>query len=214
MSPWEFGTFLLSLGLYGYLLSLVGKLTVNRSALAQPAAVAGAVLAIVAALLPWATFVLNDGPYPAKASLQFFDAPFELEGFRLRLALFGIVALVLNYVPIPGRHRAVRALGWGVGVISIVNLLMIAIKGGGAGAVTSAFGTTAFGGFVGIVAGALLVIAGSAGGVEPIPQWRTDRLPRPVAYLVLLAAFGGLLWLVTDTLTSGGFGGQIGRAHV
>jgi branched-chain amino acid transport system permease protein len=207
MSRWEFGTFLLSFGLYCVLLNFAGKLTVNRKALAQPAAVVGAVLAVLAALLPWATFVLNDGPYPAKASLQFFDAPFELEGFRLRLALFGIAALVLNYVPIPGRHRAVRALGWAVGVISIVNLLMIGIKGGGFGATTAVAGTTAFGGFVGIVAGALLVIAGSAGGVEPIPQWPTDKLPRLAAYLVLLVSFAGLLWLVTDTLTSGGIGG-------
>lgn len=209
MSPWEFGTFILTLGLYLYLLNLGGKAAVGRATLVQPALIAGAVLAVVAALQPWATFVLNDGPYPAKATLQFFDAPFELEGFRLRLALFGIAGLVLNYLPIPGRHRAVRALGWGVGVISIVNLLMIAIKGGGVGAVTATGGTAAFGGFIGIAAGALLVVAGSAGGIEPIPQWRTDKLPRLGAYLVLLLAFAGLLWLVTDTLTSGGLGGPL-----
>jgi len=207
MSRWEFGTFLLSFALYCVLLNFAGKRTVNRAVLAQPAAVAGAVLAIVAALMPWATFLLNDGAYPSKATLQFFDAPFELEGFRQRLALFGIAALVLTYAPIPGRHRAVRGLGWGVGVISIVNLLMIAIKGGGVGAVTASGSAVALGGFVGIVAGILLVIAGSAGGIELIPIWPTDKLPRPAAYLVLLVAFAGLLWLVTDTLTSGGLGG-------
>jgi branched-chain amino acid transport system permease protein len=207
MSRWEFGTFLLSFALYCILLNFAGKVTVNRAVLAKPAAIAGGVLAIVAALMPWATFVLNDGPYPAKASLQFFDSPFELEGFRQRLALFGIVALVLNFAPIPGRHRAVRALGWGVGVISIVNLLMIAIKGGGIGAATAANGTTAFGGLVGIVAGACLVVAGSAGRIEPIPQWRTDKLPRLAAYAVLVVSFAALLLLVADTLTSGGIGG-------
>ena len=36
---------------------------------------AGGVLTLVGTLLPWATFVLNDGPYPDKATLQYFVAP-------------------------------------------------------------------------------------------------------------------------------------------
>ena len=43
--------------------------------------VAGGVLTLVGALLPWATFVLNEGPYPEKATLEFFSAPFAVTGF-------------------------------------------------------------------------------------------------------------------------------------
>jgi branched-chain amino acid transport system permease protein len=206
MSPLEFATFLLALGAYFWLINQASKLAAGRAAVAVPAALAGVVLSVVAALMPWATFLLNDGPYPGKASLQFFDAPFELGGFRAELALFGIAALVLTYAPVPGRQRAVRALGWGVGIISMVNLLFIGIKGGGFGAVTVSGSTVALAGFVGLVAGLLLVIAGSAAGVEPIPQWPT-KLPRLVAYAVLLVSFAGLLWVVTQTLTVGGLGG-------
>jgi branched-chain amino acid transport system permease protein len=206
MSPWEFGTFILGFAAYFLLVGQASKFAADRAVLTRPAAIAGGVLTIVAALMPWATFVLNDGPYPAKATLQFFDAPFELESFRMQVVLFGIAAIVLTFVRIPGRHRAVRSLGWGVGVISIVNLLLIGIKGGGLGAVTVTDGTVALAGFIGIVAGALLVVAGSSGGVEPIPLWST-KIPRLVAYLVLLVSFGALLWIVTDTLTSGGLGG-------
>lgn len=206
MSPWEFGTFILGLAVFVLLVHQSSKAVTGRTALARPAALAGGVLAVIAALMPWVTFVLNDGPYPAKATLQFFDSPFELESFRLHIALFGIAAIVLTYVKLPGRHRAVRALGWGVGVISIVNLLLIAIRGGGAGAVTAVDGKVALAGYIGVAASVLLVAAGSAAGLEPIPQWPT-KLPRPVAYLVLLVSFAGLLWIVTDTLTSGGLGG-------
>jgi branched-chain amino acid transport system permease protein len=206
MSPWEFGTFVLGFSLYFLLVHLAGKASAGRTMLTQPALLAGGVLAVVAALMPWATFVLNDGPYPAKATLQFFDAPFELTSFRMHVALFGIAAIILNYVPVPGRHRAVRSLGWGVGVISIVNLLLIAIRGGGFGAVTAVDGTVALAGFIGIAGGVLLVVAGSSAVIEPIPIWST-KIPRLAAYLVLLVSFAGLLWIVTDTLTAGGLGG-------
>jgi branched-chain amino acid transport system permease protein len=206
VSPWEFGTFVLGFGIYFLLVHQAGKFAADRTVLTQPALLAGGVLAVVAGLMPWATFVLNDGPYPAKATLQFFDAPFELESFRMHVALFGIAAIILNYVPLPGRHRAVRSLGWGVGVISIVNLLLIAIRGGGLGAVTTGDGTVALAGFIGIAGGVLLVVAGSSAVIEPIPLWST-KIPRLAAYLVLLVSFAGLLWIVTDTLTSGGLGG-------
>ncbi|HEU5475291.1 MAG TPA: hypothetical protein VFV67_32005 [Actinophytocola sp.] len=206
MSPLEFTTVVVAFAVYVWLVSQAGKQATDRTVFARPAAVAGGVLTIVAALLPWATFVLNDGPYPAKSTLQFFDAPFELGGFRAHLALFGIVALVFTFVRIPGRNRAIRGLGWGVGVISLVNVLFIAINGGGIGAVTAAEGSTAFAGFLGLIAGVLLVAAGSAGGIEPIPQWPT-KLPTAVAFLVLLLSFAGLLWVVAETLTSGGLGG-------
>ena len=48
--------------------------------------VAGGVLTLIGALLPWATFVLNSGPYPDKATLQYFVAPFGVTGFRLATA--------------------------------------------------------------------------------------------------------------------------------
>src|SRR5918995_6338366 len=66
---------------------------------------AGGVLTLVGALLPWATFVLNNGPYPEKATLQYFVAPLGVTGFRLHLVLFGIAALVLTFAPMPGRGR-------------------------------------------------------------------------------------------------------------
>ncbi|HET9140556.1 branched-chain amino acid ABC transporter permease [Actinophytocola sp.] len=206
MTHLEFAVFVLSFVAFLVLVSLAGRGATGRTSLGRPAAIAGGVVTIVAALLPWATFVLNDGPYPAKSTLQFFDEPYSLGGYRAQLALFGIAALVLAFAPIAGRYRAIRGIGWGVGIMSMVNLLFIAIKGGGVGAITAAEGTVAFGGFAGLLAGVLLVVAGSAGGVEPIPQWST-KVPRVVAYLVLLVSFAGLLWLVSETLTTGGLGG-------
>src|SRR5919198_1385081 len=40
-----------------------------------PLRIAGGVLVIIGALLPWATFVLNKGAYPEKATLEYFSAP-------------------------------------------------------------------------------------------------------------------------------------------
>ncbi|GAA4419810.1 hypothetical protein GCM10023148_19270 [Actinokineospora soli] len=172
----------------------------------KPLATAGGVLAILAALLPWVTFRLNDGFYPASATLQFFDAPFLLEGFRLHLALVGIALLVFTFAPLPSRNRATKALGWGALGISAVNSLFIALEGGGLGAITAADGAFAFGGVVGMVAGALAILAGSAGEQEPIPAWSTNQ-PRLAAYGVLLVSFAGLLLLVSWLLTVGGQGG-------
>jgi branched-chain amino acid transport system permease protein len=206
MTNLEFVTFVLAFVLFFVLVGLASKAAVGRTALGRPVAIGAGVLTVVAALLPWATFVLNDGPYPAKSTLQFFDEPLALGGYRAQLAVFGIAALILALAPIAGRYRAIRGLGWGVGIVSLVNLLFIGIKGGGFGAVTAADSAVAFGGFAGLLGGVLLVVAGSAGGVEPIPQWST-RVPRVAAYLVLLVSFAGLLWLVSETLTTGGLGG-------
>jgi len=172
---------------------------------AQPLRIAGSVLVLVGTLLPWATFVLNDGPYPGKATLQFFDAPFALSGFRLHLMVLGLAALVVTFVPIPGRSRVLRGLGWGAMLVSAVNLLFIAYRGGGLGAVTAAE-QPAFGGLVALLGGVLLVAGAVAGGLEEPVHLSTD-LNRFVAWAVLLVAFVLLLMLVAWTLTAGGQGG-------
>jgi len=176
-----------------------------RPGMALPLRVAGSVLVLVGALLPWATFVLNDGPYPAKSTLQFFDAPFEVGGFRLHMALLGLAALVVTFAPVPGRGRILRGLGWGAVLVSAVNVLFIAYNGGGLGAVTVA-DMPAFGGLVALLGG-LAVLAGAyAGGIEQ-PVHLPTGLNRFVAWAVLLVSFAGLLMMVAWTLTAGGQGG-------
>ncbi|HEV8560259.1 MAG TPA: branched-chain amino acid ABC transporter permease [Actinophytocola sp.] len=181
--------------------------TSTRPRLAVPLSALGAVLLIAGSLLPWATFILNDAPYPEKATLQFFDAPFEVGGYRAHLLWFGVAALVVTFVTrIPGRGRVLRALGWGGLAVALITTFFIAQRGGGLGAVTAADGATALGGIVGIAGGLLLILGATAAGIGEIPQWRTD-LPRPLAWLVLAVAFAGVLYLVSLTLTAGGTGG-------
>jgi branched-chain amino acid transport system permease protein len=179
----------------------------NRPALAVPLRAGGAVLAVVGTLLPWATFVLNNGPYPGRATLQFFDAPLLVDSFRQQLLLLAVAALAITLVPVrvPGRGRIVRALGWGVIAMSAVNLLFITLRGGGLGAVTVSAGV-AFGGFVALAGGVLMVLGAYAGGIE-VPVRLEARLNRYVAWVVLLITFAGLLMLVAATLTAGGQGG-------
>jgi branched-chain amino acid transport system permease protein len=182
-------------------------------ALARPLTAVGGVLLLVAAMLPWATFLLNDGAYPDKATLQFFDAPFELTGYRWHLLLFGAAALVVTFVPVPGKGRVLRALGWGGLAISTVSAIFIAAKGGGLGAITAADGNFAFACFVGIIAGVLLILGGTATGITDIPDL-TGKLfgmtgwgGRLAAWAVLAVAFVGVLYMVSLTLTAGGIGG-------
>src|SRR5918996_1650591 len=78
----------------------------------------GRLSALAGTYLPWATFVLNDGAYPAQSTLEFFTVPFGVTGFRLHLLLFGLAAIVLALVAAPGRGRMLRALGWGVVLVS------------------------------------------------------------------------------------------------
>ncbi|MGI5286443.1 branched-chain amino acid ABC transporter permease [Nonomuraea polychroma] len=142
--------------------------------------VAGAVLVVGGALLPWASAVLPGGPYPDLATLQFFDAPHLVTGFRLHLILLGLVALL---------PRARRPAGTGVLVIALVHMAFL-----------TGLGALSAGGPVTLAAGALLVWSGRAAGKAP-----TWRLPgRVVAWPVLLATFAALLWLVSATLTAGG----------
>ncbi|MFC5287869.1 branched-chain amino acid ABC transporter permease [Actinokineospora guangxiensis] len=173
---------------------------------AKPMLIAGGVLAIIAALLPWATFVLNSGAYPDKATLQFFDAPYLVTGFRLYTALMGIAVLAFVFAPLPGPKRSSRALGWGITGVAVINLLFISIEGGGLGAITAAEGTFAFGSLVALAAGALVLAATLPGPVEPVPTWSL-KLPTGMVYGLLLVMFAGLLLLVAWTLTAGGQGG-------
>ncbi|HEY0451652.1 branched-chain amino acid ABC transporter permease [Actinophytocola sp.] len=183
-------------------------------ALARPFSVVGGVLFLIAAMLPWATFLLNDGPYPEKATLQFFDAPFELTGFRWHLLVFGIAVLVAAFVPLPGKGRVLRALGWGGLAISALSGIFIASNGGGFGAITAADGKTALGAVVGVLGGVALILGGTAIGIDDIPDWSTQKIfgltgaaARVAACAVLVVAFAAVLWLVAQTLTAGGIGG-------
>ncbi|RJQ77621.1 branched-chain amino acid ABC transporter permease [Pseudonocardiaceae bacterium YIM PH 21723] len=157
----------------------------------------------VAAMMPWVTFALNDGNYPAKSTLQFFDAPFLLTGFRLHLLVIGLLVVLFTFLPLPGRPRILRAAGWAGGLISLVNGAYITFKGGGLGAITAADGKVAFAAFVGVAAGALLIWSGAkaAPGIEF--SW-PERPSRWLAYLALLVSFAGLLLFVAAILTSGG----------
>jgi branched-chain amino acid transport system permease protein len=181
--------------------------------LARPFSALGAVLLVVAALLPWATFLLNAGPFPDKATLQFFDAPFAVTGFRWQLLLVGIAALVLTFLPVPGQGRVLRALGWGGLAIGVVGAIFITSEGGGVGAITAADGTTAFGSIVALLGGIALILGATALGIPDVPDWPTRFLGlsgwslRLVAWVVLVLAFGGVLYLVSLTLTAGGIGG-------
>lgn len=168
--------------------------------------VVGGVLTLLGALLPWATFVLNKGPYPEKSTLEFFSAPFALSGYRLHLALFGLVAIVVALVAaIPARGRILRAIGVGVLAVSLINGLYLLVQGGGLGAVTASDGAVAFGAIVALVGGVVLTVGALAGGIEPVPVWAW-RLPWWAEWLVLLVVYALLLLLVAAVLTSGGLG--------
>ncbi|HVK19891.1 MAG TPA: hypothetical protein VM677_00865 [Actinokineospora sp.] len=173
---------------------------------ARPLVIVGGVLAIIAALLPWATFTLNEGPYPDKATLQFFDAPFAVSGFRLHTLILGVAVLIVAFAPIPVRNRIQRALGWGLLAVSVVNTLFILFGGGGLGAVTAIDGAFAFGGVVGIIAAVAIILAANSGVIEPIPHWN-NKVPTLVAYAALVVSFVALLLLVAMMLNAGGQGG-------
>src|ERR1044072_640232 len=182
-------------------------------ALARPFVVLGGVLFLIGAMLPWATFLLNDGPYPDKAKLQFFDAPLELTGYRWNVLLFGVAAIIATFAPTPAKARVLRALGWGGLAISAITSIFIAGKGGGLGAITASDGNYAFGGIVGIVGGIALILAAGAMPLPDIPHWSTKIFGlegwagRIAAWVALLIAFAAVLYLVQLTLTVGGIGG-------
>lgn len=173
---------------------------------ALPLRLAGGVLILVGALLPWATFVLgNNDPYPEQSTLEFFSVPFGVTGFRLHLALFGLAAIVLSLVNVPGRGRILRALAGGAIAVSLVNGAYITVEGGGLGAITASDGAVAFGAVAALIGSVLLLLGAIAGGTDPAPEWKW-RFPRLVEYLVLIVTFALLLLLVSAVLTSGGQG--------
>ena len=169
--------------------------------------IAAGVLTIIGTYLPWATFVLNDGPYPDKATLNFFVDPLGVTGFRFHLLLLGLAIIVVTVAKVPPTGRIVRGLGWGVTAVSVVNGLYIIVKGGGLGAITVADGA-AFGAIVALIGGVLAIVGGTAGGLgeRPVLTW---KLPRLVEWLLLLVVFVLVLFLVAGVLTSGGQGGVV-----
>ena len=173
--------------------------------IATPLRVAGGLLTVVGAYLPWATFVLNEGPYPAQATLEFFTVPFGVVEYRLHLLLFGVAAVVLALAPVPAKGRILRAIGWGVVAVSVVNGIWITAEGGGLGAITASDGAVAFGAVVALLGGVLLVVGANAPGLEPVPSWDW-RFSWWLEWLVLLVVYALLLLLVAAVLTSGGQG--------
>jgi branched-chain amino acid transport system permease protein len=173
-----------------------------------PARVAAGLLAVVAAYLPWATFVLNDGAYPEKSTLNFFVDPLGVSGYRLHLVLIGLAIVVVSLLKAPAAGRIVRGLGWGVVAVAVLNGLYLTTKGGGLGTITASDGAVAFGAVVALVAGILAILAGTAGGLGERPEWRW-HLPVWAEWLLLLVVFGIVLMLVAAVLTSGGQGGVV-----
>ncbi|PRY42321.1 branched-chain amino acid ABC transporter permease [Umezawaea tangerina] len=184
----------------------MSKLANTIKPFARPLAILGGVLLIVAALLPWVTFALNSGKYPDLATLQFFDAPFAVTGFRWHILLLGVLVLIAVFAPIPSKGRVVRSLGWGGLAVALINSIFITTEGGGLGAITAADGNAAFGGIVGIVAGIAVILGGTGIGIELPAKWKV-KLSTPLAYLVLVVTFAAVLFAVAQTLTAGGQGG-------
>ncbi len=166
------------------------------------------VVTIIGAYLPWATFVLNDGPYPEKSTLQFFVAPLGVTGFRLHLLVFGVAMIVVTLLKLPVAGRIVRGLGWGTVAVAVINGVYLVAQGGGFGTITASGGKAAFGAIVALVGGLLAVAGGTAGGLgaRPVLAW---RLPWWTEWLVLLVVFAIVLVLVAGVLTSGGQGGVV-----
>jgi branched-chain amino acid transport system permease protein len=167
--------------------------------------VAGGVLTLVGSLLPWATFVLNDGRYPDQATLENFSDPLASSGFRLHLLIFGIAAIAITLLKVRAANRIVRALGVGTIAVAVVNGGWIVRSGGGLGAITVSDGAVAFGAVVALIAGIVLVVGALAGGIEPVPEI-TWQFGRYVEWLILVVVYVLVLLLVAGVLTSGGFG--------
>ncbi|OJY39629.1 MAG: hypothetical protein BGP03_06800 [Pseudonocardia sp. 73-21] len=166
------------------------------------------VLTIIGTYLPWATFVLNEGPYPDKATLNFFVDPLGVTGFRLHLLVIGIAMIVVALLGLPAAGRIIRGLGWGTIAVAVINGLYILVQGGGFGAVTASDGAVAFGAVVALVGGLVAVLGGTAGGLGAKPEL-TWRLPWWAEWLILLVVFAIVLFLVAGVLTSGGQGGVV-----
>ncbi|WP_018683649.1 branched-chain amino acid ABC transporter permease [Actinokineospora enzanensis] len=177
------------------------KALADKPGMLRPIAIAGGVLAVLAALLPWVTFRFNDGPYPDLATLQFFDEPWGVTGFRLFVLLLGVVAIAAPFLPVPAR-RVERAIGLGLIALGLVNTIFPLISGGGFGAITAADGAFAFGGVATLVAGWVVATSAKAGPLEPLPHWN-PKVPRLLAYAVLVVSYVVLLLVVAWMLDAG-----------
>jgi branched-chain amino acid transport system permease protein len=170
--------------------------------------IAAGLLTIIGAYLPWATFVLNDGPYPEKSTLNYFVDPLGVTGFRFHLLVLGLAIIVVTVLKVAPTGRIVRGIGWGVIAVAVVNGVYILVKGGGFGAITVSDGVAAFGAVVALIGGIAAVVGGNAGGLGERPTL-TWRLPFWVEWLLLLVVFVIVLFLVAGVLTSGGQGGVV-----
>ena len=145
--------------------------------------IAGGVLTIIGTYLPWATFVLNDGAYPEKSTLNFFVDPLGLTGYRLHLLLLGLAVIVLTLLKVQPTGRMVRGLGWGITIVAVINGAYITVKGGGLGAITAADGV-AFGAIVTLVGGIGNIRGAIVGGlvIGLVKSLAGQYLPGGTAY--------------------------------
>ena len=149
-----------------------------------PAAVAGAALLVAGSLSPWATF----GGFPGKMSLAGFP------GGARQFTLFLAAAAVLVVVKLPGRRRAGMTAGAGAAAVAVYNVVAIAGEGGGLGGVAFGAWLAVVGGVLLLVAFAALPVPGEAAGERELPEeW--PPLAAPIEWLAGAGAAAAVLFL-------------------
>lgn len=140
--------------------------------------VAGVVLMLVSAFMPWAKKGIN---YSAPLGGHLMQ--YAVDGHRTYLLILALAALI-GLVYVPGRRRAAMAASVSAALIAIYNFGSVLKEGGGLGAVQ-------IGAWLGVIAGIVLVIA--ADTLEPGPSLRWPALPLAADLLVMVVAIGGML---------------------
>ena len=146
-----------------------------------PVALAGAVLAAAGSFTPWATFFFG---YPGKMTLAGFPG-----GARTYVLVLVAPALAC-LTRLPGRRSASIAGAAGALAVSAGNLIAIANRGGGLGAV-------AYGAWLATAGGLLLVAAAVSCPPDTAPELAERRRPAPVeqaAVAVSLALVLAFVW--------------------
>src|SRR5512144_2920717 len=135
----------------------------------------GVVLVVVGGCAPWAGFA----GFPGKMTLPLWYAfPGGARLFVLVLTL-GFALVVLR--DLPGRRSAATRAGWGSLLVTAVTLLAIAADGGGVAGV-------AWGGWVTVAGGLLLVTTAPAVPDRPPSAWAPRSPAAAVALLTLTVA--------------------------